>query len=49
MIVCVCRNIDDAEYTREELKELILASDFRCGQCQLYYELGMDENQENKE
>lgn len=43
MIVCVCRHIDDEDYTKEELKAIIMADDFQCGQCQLYYELGLDQ------
>jgi hypothetical protein len=38
MIVCVCRNIRESEYSsEEELKARIMQSDFKCGQCQLYY------------
>lgn len=43
MIVCVCRHIDDEDHTKEELKAIIMADDFQCGQCQLYYELGLDQ------
>lgn len=40
MIVCICRRIDDEYFeNEEELKQRIMKNDFKCGQCQLYYEL----------
>lgn len=44
MIVCICRKIYDEDFeTKEKLKERIMSHDFQCGQCQLYYELGFDQ------
>jgi hypothetical protein len=40
MIVCICRKIYEEDFeTKKELKDRILENDFKCGQCQLYYEL----------
>jgi hypothetical protein len=40
VIVCICRKIYDEDFeNEEELKTRIMQEDFKCGQCQLYYEL----------
>ncbi len=37
MVVCVCRNIKESDYTRQEdLIERIMQADHNCGQCQEY-------------
>jgi hypothetical protein len=37
MIICVCRNIKESDFTRQEdLIERIMKSDYSCGQCQEY-------------
>lgn len=37
MVICVCRNIKESDYTRQEdLIERIMQSDHNCGQCQAY-------------
>ena len=42
MIACVCRNIQESDYSSEqELKSRVMESDFKCGLCQLRYELDL--------
>ena len=37
MIICVCRNIKESDYTKpEDLLERIMQADANCGQCQEY-------------
>lgn len=37
MIICVCRNIKESDYSRqEELIDRIMQTDYNCGQCQQY-------------
>ena len=39
MIICVCRNIKESDYSRQEdLIERIMQLDHDCGQCQKYCE-----------
>jgi len=38
MIICVCREISDNDYSSdEELKNRIMQNDFKCGICQTKY------------
>lgn len=37
MIICICRNIKDSDYsTNEELIQRVMEQDACCGQCQEY-------------
>ena len=37
MIICVCRNIKESDFSRQEdLIERIMKTDKNCGQCQQY-------------
>lgn len=37
MIVCICRNISDQDYSEEDLRKRLMEDDYNCGQCQLKY------------
>ena len=45
MIVCSCRSIRNSDFKTEKgLKERIMKDDFNCGQCQMKYIIGENDN-----
>lgn len=40
MIVCTCRNIDSDDFDSEDdVEKRVMMDDWKCGLCQLYYEI----------
>ena len=45
MIICICRNIKDSDYSsKEELLNRLSQSDINCGQCQKYVTANLNMN-----